>query len=112
MRRDSMTSPSRNLTRMPAYVVVDVRRTDIEKATAYSKLSGESVARHGGRFLVRGGASTVLEGEWDPERVVVIEFATVDAARQWYDSDDYRAARDARAGAGTWSMVLVEGVED
>jgi uncharacterized protein (DUF1330 family) len=95
---------------VPAYVVVDVQRTDLEAAARYSELSGPSVARHGGRFLVRGGASQVLEGSWDPERVVVIEFPSVEVAREWYDSDDYGEARSVRADAGTWSMVLVEGV--
>ncbi|MEY2570850.1 MAG: hypothetical protein QOE63_1200 [Acidimicrobiaceae bacterium] len=95
---------------MPAYVVVDVERTDLERAARYSELSGPSVQRHGGRFLARGGASSVLEGDWEPERLVVIEFASVEAAREWYQSEDYRAARAVREGAGTWRMVIVDGV--
>jgi uncharacterized protein (DUF1330 family) len=73
-------------------------------------MSGPSVERHGGRFLARGGALTVLEGHWEPNRLVVIEFASVDAARAWYDSDDYREARTVREGAGTWNMVVVTGI--
>jgi uncharacterized protein (DUF1330 family) len=95
---------------VPAYVVVDVERTDLERAARYSELSGPSVQRHGGRFLARGGASSVLEGDWEPERLVVIEFASVEAAREWYQSEDYRAARAVREGAGTWRMVIVDGV--
>jgi uncharacterized protein (DUF1330 family) len=94
---------------VPAYVVVDVQRTDLEAAARYSALSGPSVARHGGRFLARGGALQVLEGTWEPERLVVIEFPSVEVAGTWYDSDDYREARAVREHAGTWSMVLVEG---
>ena len=94
---------------MPVYLVVDVRATDPEKAAAYSKESGPSVVRHGGRFLARGGATEVLEGQWDPERLVVIEFESVDAARAWYDSDDYTAIRTMREGAGEWRMVVVDG---
>jgi len=94
---------------MPAYVVVDVERTDLERAARYSELSGPSVERHGGRFLARGGATRVLEGEWDPERLVVIEFPSADAAQAWYDSEDYREARAVRSGAGTWRMVVVDG---
>jgi uncharacterized protein (DUF1330 family) len=96
---------------MPAYVVVDVERTDMERAARYSELSGPSVERHGGRFLARGGALRVLEGDWEPERLVVIEFPSIDAAQAWYDSDDYHEARAAREDAGTWRMVVVEGAE-
>ena len=73
-------------------------------------MSGPSVARHGGRFLARGGALDVLEGDWEPERLVVIEFASTEAARAWFDSDDYREARAVREGAGNWRMVVVDGV--
>jgi uncharacterized protein (DUF1330 family) len=93
-----------------AYVVVDVQRTDLERAARYSELAGPSVERHGGRYVARGGATDVLEGDWDPERLVVIEFPSSDAARSWYESDDYRQARRVRDGAGTWNMVVVEGV--
>jgi uncharacterized protein (DUF1330 family) len=99
-----------NLRIMPAYVVVDVERTDLERAARYSELSGPSVERHGGRFLARGGATRVLEGEWDPERLVVIEFPSANAAQAWYDSEDYQEARAVRRGAGTWRMVVVDGV--
>ena len=95
---------------MTAYVVVDVQRTDLERAARYSELAGPSVERHGGRYVARGGATDVLEGDWDPERLVVIEFPSSDAARSWYESDDYRQARRVRDGAGTWNMVVVEGV--
>jgi uncharacterized protein (DUF1330 family) len=95
---------------MPAYVVVDVDSTDPERAARYRELSGASVERHGGRFRARGGALTVLEDDWKPERLVVIEFPSINAARAWFDSDDYRQARALREGAGVWRMVVVEGV--
>ena len=95
---------------MAAYVVVDVERTDLERAARYSELSGPSVERHGGRFLARGGAIRVLEGDWQPERLVVIEFESAEAAREWYDSEDYRAACAVRSGVGNWRMVVVDGV--
>jgi uncharacterized protein (DUF1330 family) len=90
--------------------VVDVQRTDLERAARYSEMSGPTVERHGGRFLARGGAMHVLEGGWQPERLVVIEFESAEAAHAWYDSDDYRAARAVREGAGNWQMVVVDGV--
>jgi uncharacterized protein (DUF1330 family) len=95
---------------VPAYVIVDVERTDLEKAARYSELSGPSIERHGGRFLVRGGDIGVLEGDWVPQRLVVIEFASMAAAQAWFDSEDYGIARMARQGAGTWRMVMVEAV--
>ena len=95
---------------MPAYAVIDVHETDAEKAAAYRTLSWPSVEAHGGRFLVRGGAFDVLEGDWTPQRIVVIEFADAAAARTWYESPEYREARAVREGAGTWNMVVVEGL--
>ena len=95
---------------MAAYVVVDVERTDLERAARYSELSGPSVERHGGRFLARGGALDVLEDSWQPQRLVVIEFESIEAAHEWYESEDYRVARDVREGAGHWRMVVVDGV--
>ena len=92
-------------------MLVDIETTDPDAAARYRELSGPSVARHGGRFIVRGGATRVLEGTWDPERLVVIEFPSMAVATEWYDSDDYCEAREVRAGAGTWRMVAVEGVD-
>ena len=92
-----------------AYVICDIEVTDPEAYDGYKKLSGPSVERHGGRYLARGGATHVLEGDWDPQRAVIIAFDSVQAARDWYDSPDYRAAREARAGAARASFLLVEG---
>jgi uncharacterized protein (DUF1330 family) len=95
---------------MAAYVIVDVRSTDPERAARYRAMSGVSVERHGGSFLARGGAVHVLEGDWEPERLVVIEFGSVEAAQAWFGSDDYREARSVREGAGIWRMVVVDGI--
>ena len=66
--------------------------------------------RHGGRYLARGGTTLTLEGDWEPERLVVIEFESIEAAQAWYDSGDYRDIRQMREGAGEWRMVVVDGV--
>lgn len=92
-------------------MVVDVESTDPARAARYRALSGPSVERYGGRFLVRGGTLTVLEGDWEPARLVIAEFPSSEVARQWYGSPEYAEARAAREGAGAWRMVLVEGVE-
>ncbi len=93
-----------------AFVVVDIERTDLERAARYGEMSGPSVERHGGRFLARGGPITILEGDWEPQRLVVIEFESTQAACDWYASEDYRAACAIREGAGIWRMVVVDGV--
>jgi uncharacterized protein (DUF1330 family) len=95
---------------MPAYVLVDMTVTDPDRYEDYKRLAGPSVERHGGRYLVRGGDSEVLEGAWQPARVVVLEFPDVEAARRWYASKDYREARAVRAGAASGNFVLVPGV--
>lgn len=96
---------------MPAYVIVEVDIHDPDAYSQYRTLSGPAVAAHGGRFLVRGGPAELLEGSDEPKRIVVLEFDSMDAARRWYDSPEYREARAAREGAATARFVLVEGVE-
>jgi len=94
---------------MAAYVLVDSEVTDPVRYEEYKRLARPAVERHGGRFLARGGATTVLEGAWQPHRVVVIEFPDVATARRWYDSPEYQAAKAARAGAAHMSMFVVQG---
>src|SRR5260221_7272561 len=95
---------------MPAYVIAMVEVTDPKAYEGYRALAGPSIAAHGGRFVVRGGAATALEGAAPPGRLVVIEFASVEAAKHWYDSPDYLKARQARANAAKAQLILVEGV--
>jgi uncharacterized protein (DUF1330 family) len=95
---------------MPAYVLVDAKVTDPAQYEEYRKVAPAAIARYGGRYLVRGGATTVLEGEWQPNRIVVLEFPDADAARRFYDSPEYRAARALRAGAATMNVIVVDGV--
>lgn len=94
---------------MVAYVIADVEVTDTVKYEDYKKLTPAAVARHGGRFVARGGQTAVLEGDWRPGRVVIIEFPSLEQARAFYTSVDYTAARRARAGAAKMNMIAVEG---
>jgi uncharacterized protein (DUF1330 family) len=94
---------------MTAYVIASVNVTDPEKYKGYQTLTPAAIAKHGGRFVVRGGAMEVLEGDWPRPRVVVLEFESIDAAKKFYNSPDYVAARKERAGAAEFSMVVVEG---
>ena len=92
-----------------AYVVVDMDVTDPERYAAYRELAGPAVEAAGGRYLARGGATEVLEGDRAPHRMVILEFPDMDAARAWYESPAYVAARAAREGAAVGSFIAVEG---
>lgn len=97
---------------MPAaYVIVDVEVTDPAKYEGYKALTPAAVAAAGGVFVARGGLTEALEGDWHPQRLVVLRFPDVAAARAFYDSPGYREARAARAGATAhFDMVVVEGL--
>lgn len=95
---------------MTAYVLVDVDVTDAARYDEYRTLAAVSVEQYGGRYIVRGGASEVLEGDRVPRRLVVLEFPDADAARRWYQSPEYTDAKARRDGAATGSFILVDGV--
>ena len=95
---------------MSAYVLVEIEVTDQEEYAAYGKLALENVHRHGGRFLVRGGETDMLEGQWSP-RIVVLEFESLDAIRRWYHSDDYQEILPMRLNSTNSRLIAVEGVE-
>ena len=95
---------------MPAYIIAQINITDPEKYQEYAKAAGPATQKYGGRFLVRGGAHETLEGDWEPLRLVVIEFPTAAAAREWYESDDYAPLRELRRRASDTDILVVEGV--
>lgn len=96
---------------MSAYVIFEnLEVTDPVQLDEYKHLVPATVARHGGRYVVRGGALAVLEGFWAPIFPVMIEFPSVEAARRWYDSPEYRPLRAMRVAALRSNTVLVEGV--
>ena len=94
---------------MPAYIIVDVEVTDPANFEEYRKQVPATVQKYGGRFLVRGGAMEVLEGDWRPKRVVVLEFPSMEQAKRWYDSEEYRAPKALRLKTSRGRLVLVEG---
>ena len=95
---------------MAAYVLVNVEVTDPARYPDYVKVAPDSIARFGGRYLARGGRSERLEGEWEPKRVVVLEFPTYEQARAWWDSEEYRAPKALRQATARTNMILVEGM--
>jgi uncharacterized protein (DUF1330 family) len=96
---------------MAAYVIVETDVTDPAQYEQYKAASPAAVEAGGGRFLARGGELTVLEGDWQPTRLVVLEFEDVAAARDWYQSEVYQQAKKLRDGAARLRMVAVQGID-
>lgn len=96
---------------MAAYIIVEVRIHDPEKYESYKQLTPASLQPYGGKFVVRGGEVETLEGDWLPERIIVVKFPTKEEARQWWDSEAYSQARVIRQEAAETKMILVEGLE-
>jgi uncharacterized protein (DUF1330 family) len=95
---------------MPAYVIVETNISDPVQYEQYKAASPGAVAAGGGRFVVRGGELAVLEGDWNPSRLVVLEFEDLEAAKQWYESETYQEAKQLREGAARLNMVAVQGL--
>ena len=95
---------------MTAYVIASINVTDPDKYKNYMAVSPAAVAAAGGKFIVRGGNLEILEGDWSRPRVVIIEYPTREAAKAFYDSALYVAARAEREGAAEFSMIVVDGV--
>ena len=92
-----------------AYVLANVNVTNPQQYEEYKRLSTIAMQAHGAEVCVRGGKTQVLEGDWTPDRVVLLKFPSLEKARAFYDSPEYQAAKKAREGAATMRMVLIEG---
>ena len=92
------------------YVIASVTVTNPEQYEEYKKWSTLAMQAHGAEVCIRGGKVEVLEGDWSPQRLVVLKFPTVEAAHKFYASPEYGKAREARAGAAIMRMIVVEGV--
>jgi uncharacterized protein (DUF1330 family) len=96
---------------MSAYVIVETDVSDPERYERYKAAATDAVTAAGGGYLVRGGEQAVLEGDWQPSRLVVLEFQDLEAAKRWYRSERYQQARKLREGAARLRMVAVQGVD-
>jgi uncharacterized protein (DUF1330 family) len=96
---------------MAAYVIVETDVTDPERYEQYKAASPAAIAAGGGRFLVRGGEFLVLEGDWQPPRLVMLEFDDLEAAKRWYESEAYQEAKKLREGAASFRAIAVQGVD-
>jgi len=95
---------------MTAYVLADIDVQDAEAYEAYRKLVPATIEKYGGRFLVRGGAHEVIEGEWQPHRLVLLAFADMARAKAWYQSPEYAAAKAIRFRTSRGQLLIVDGV--
>jgi uncharacterized protein (DUF1330 family) len=94
---------------MPAYIIVEVEVHNPQEYEAYKQLTPAAVAAFDGRFIVRGGPTETLEGDWNPERIVVLEFPSVERAKEWWNSELYSKAKIIRQQNARTRMIVAEG---
>jgi uncharacterized protein (DUF1330 family) len=95
---------------MPAYLISQITVRDATTYERYKTLAPPSIAVYGGRYVVRGGATETLEGSWQPSRLVILEFPSVDRARAWWDSPEYAPAKALRQTCADTEMLIVDGL--
>jgi uncharacterized protein (DUF1330 family) len=94
---------------MAAYVIVDIDVQDPATYERYKQMAPPAIAAYGGRYLARGGSCQTLEGTWAPRRLVILEFPSVERAKQWWASDEYGPAKAVRQASSRAEMVVLEG---
>ncbi|HXR66441.1 MAG TPA: DUF1330 domain-containing protein [Ktedonobacteraceae bacterium] len=95
---------------MAAYFIVDVTVEDPTTYEEYRKLVGPTLELYGGTFLARGGAAETIEGDWQAQRLVILQFESAEHFKRWYHSPEYSAAREIRFKASHARAILVQGV--
>lgn len=95
---------------MAAYLIADVDISDAAMFDEYRREVPATEARHGGRYLARGGATRVLEGDWEPHRLVIVEFPDMAALTAWYDSPEYERLKQIRFRCAKTRIIAIEGV--
>ena len=94
---------------MAAYLIAEIEITNPEGYAAYTKVVPATVEKYGGKFLIRGGKFEKLEGDWHPTRVVLLEFPSLEQAKRWYNSEEYREPKALRFKTAKTNLILVEG---
>ena len=93
---------------MSAYVIADITVNDLERYEEYKRLAPPAIAAYGGKYLARGGKSELLEGNWEPGRVVILEFESIEKAKKFINSPEYSEARALRHKTASSDMIVVE----
>jgi uncharacterized protein (DUF1330 family) len=95
---------------MAAYIIVDLEITEPVEYEEYKKRAGATVEKYGGKYIARGGKCETLEGDWEPKRIVVLEFENAERAKAWLNSPEYAEPRKMRHRTAKTKMILVEGI--
>jgi uncharacterized protein (DUF1330 family) len=95
---------------MCAYVIVEIDIVDPAGYEEYKQLASATVEKYGGKYIIRGGTVETLEGDWNPKRIVVLQFDSMQRAKEWLNSEEYREPRKMRHRTARTRMVVVEGV--
>ena len=95
---------------MAAYLIANISVKDQDGYEEYRRQVPATIEKYGGRFIVRGGESEVLEGDWQPGRLVVLEFPNMATLKRWYESEDYQRIIALRTDAADGDVVVVEGL--
>ncbi len=95
---------------MAAYLIADIDVKDPVAYEEYKKTAPASIAKYGGIYIVRGGRHEILEGNWKPTRLVILEFPSMEHLKRWYESEEYRPAKPLRLRNALSDLVLVEGL--
>ena len=95
---------------MSAYVIVEIEIVDPVGYEEYKKQAAATVHKYGGKYIVRGGKTEVLEGDWDPKRIVILQFDSMQRAKDWLECEEYREPRKLRHKTARTQMLVVEGV--
>ena len=95
---------------MPAYMIVEIEILDLVGYEEYKNLTGATVEKYGGKYIVRGGKAEVLEGDWQPKRIVVLEFESAQRAKEWLNCEEYREPGKMRHRSARTNMILVQGL--
>ena len=95
---------------MPAYIIVDIDIQDPTGYEEYKKLASDTILKHGGKYIARGGTTEVLEGDWKPNRIVILQFESMARAKEWLNCEEYREPRKLRHRTAKSKMLLVEGI--
>jgi uncharacterized protein (DUF1330 family) len=94
-----------------AYIIADVEVLEPNEYESYKRGAAASAEKFGGRYIVRGGKVALLEGDWKTNRFVIIEFPSVEKAREWFESEEYQQAAAIRHRTARSKLILVEGVK-
>jgi len=95
---------------MTAYVIVEINVHDPVRYEDYKKLAAPTVELYGGKYIARGGRTETLEGDWSPSRLVILQFESVEQAKKWLNSEEYKKAQVIRHESADSQMVVIEGI--